>query len=189
MLLSTMSRSSHVSASKKSKKQVEVFGPRRFPKRTEKSEFGPGKKEYMICKTCSVAYYDKSWHQSLADYKHLKEKNIDKKLIKFVLCPACEMTKNKQYEGLIMIRNTSDKIKNDLINLIKNMGETAQRIDPMDRVSKIKETKQAIEVWTTENQLAKKIANKIKSTFPQQLTKKKIIFSGEGSDVVRIEIE
>lgn len=183
-----MSRSSHVPKGKKTKKQVEKFGPTRFPDRREKQEFGAGKKEYAICKTCQSAYYDKSWHESLADYKHLKEKNIDKKLIKFILCPACEMIKNKQYEGRIIISDVSEKIKGELINLVKNIGETARSIDPMDRVSKVKETKQNVEIWTTENQLAKKIANKLKATFPNQLGKKQISFSGEGSDVVEITI-
>lgn len=183
-----MSQSSHISKGKKTKKQVEKFSPTRFPERRGKQEFGAGKKEYMVCKDCQAAYYDKSWHHSLADYKHLKEKNIDKKKINFTLCPACEMIKNKQFEGLITVCNVPSLIKSELINLAKNMGETARRIDPMDRVSKIKEVKNVIEIWTTENQLAKKIANKIKSTFPQQLGAKKIHFSGEGSDVVRVTI-
>lgn len=183
-----MSQSSHIQKGKASKKQVSKFGPTRFPERRGKQEFGLAKKEYVLCKTCQAAYYDKSWHRGLEDYKHLTEKNIDKKKINFTLCPACEMIKNKQFEGLITVYNVPALIKSELINLVKNMGETARSIDPMDRVSKIKESKDIMEIWTTENQLAKKIANKIKSTFPQQLGAKKIHFSGEGSDVVRVTI-
>lgn len=183
-----MSQSSHISKGKKTKKQVEKFSPTRFPERRGKQEFGAGKKEYMVCKDCQAAYYDKSWHHNLADYRHLKEKNIDKKKINFVLCPACEMMKNKQFEGSVIIYNVPDKIKKELISLAKNMGKTAYELDPLDRVSSIKELKGFIEIWTTENQLVKKIANKIISTFPQQLGVKKIHFSGEGSDVVRVTI-
>jgi len=183
-----MSRSSHISKGKVSKKQVEKFSPVRFPERRGKQEFGLAKKEYVLCKTCQAAYYDKSWHHDLSGDKHITEKNIDKKLINFMLCPACEMIKNKQFEGSIMIYNVPALIKSDLINLVSNMGETARRIDPMDRVSKIKESKNVIEVWTTENQLAKKIANKIKSTFPKQLGKEKISFSKDESDVIRVTI-
>lgn len=184
-----MSRSNHFNPSKPTNKQVGKFGPVRFAKRTERQEFGPAKKDYLICKTCQAAYYDKSWHHDLSGDRHLKEKNIDKKQINFVLCPACQMIKNKQYEGLITINNTPKKIKDEMIHLIKNMGNTAYEMDPLNRVSKIKESKNIIEVWTTENQLAKKIANKLKSTFPQQLGAKKIHFSGEGSDIVRVTIE
>lgn len=183
-----MSRSSHIPKGKTTKKQVEKFGPTRFPESTGKQELSKGKKEYMICKKCNIAYYDKSWHQSLADYKHLKEKNIDKKLIKFVLCPACEMEKNKQYEGIIIVHNFPDRKKSELMSLIKNMDATARRIDPLDRVHKIKETKKIIEIWTTENQLAKKIGNKIKAAFRKDLGAEKRKFSGEESDVVRVEI-
>lgn len=183
-----MSQQSHIPKGKKTKKQVEKFGPVRFPERRGKQEFGAGRKEYIICKNCQAAYYDKCWHSSLADFKHLKEKNIDKKRIKFVLCPACQMDKNKQYEGIIFIYNVPDNITTQIINLVKNMDKTARRIDPMDRVLKIKTIKNLIEIWTSENQLAKKIANKIKATFPGQLGDKKIKFSGEGSDVVRVEI-
>lgn len=182
-----MSRSNHFSPSKPTKKQVEKFGPMRFPQRTGKQEFGAGKKEYIICKTCQIAYYDKRWHHNLSDDKHI-EKNIDKKKLNFVLCPACQMIKNKQYEGIIFVYDVPEKIKEEMINLVKNMGQTAFEIDPLDRVSKIKESKGCIEVWTTENQLAKKIARKIKSTFPNQLGDKKIKFSGEESDVTMVLI-
>lgn len=182
-----MSRSNHFSPSKPTKKQVGKFGPVRFAKRTEKQEFGAGKKEYIICKNCQIAYYDKRWHHNLSDDKHI-EKNIDKKKLNFVLCPACQIIKNKQYEGIIFVYDVPEKIKEEMIHLVKNMGQTAFEIDPLDRVSKIKESKNIIEVWTTENQLAKKIANKLKSTFPQQLGDKKIKFSGEGSDVIMVTI-
>lgn len=184
-----MSRSNHFSPSKPTKKQVEKFGPTRFPRRTERQEFGLAKKDYLICKTCQAAYYDKSWHHDLSGDRHLKEKNIDKKKINFVLCPACQMIKNKQYEGLITIYNTPEKIKEEMIHLIKNMGNTAYEMDPLNRVSKIKESKNIIEVWTTENQLAKKIARKVRSTFPKQLSKEKISFSSDESDVIRVTIE
>lgn len=184
-----MPQSKRLVGAVKSKGQASgKFSPARFQSRSEKQEFGSGKKEYQICKDCQSAYYDKSWHHDLSGDKHLADKNLDKKQLKFIVCPACMMIKNKQFEGSITIYNTPELIKGELINLVTRMGETARSIDPMDRVSKIKDSKNILEIWTTENQLARKISRKIKSTFPKQLGKEKIDLPSGSSDVIRIFI-
>lgn len=134
----------------------------KFPKkRTEKVELGSGMNEYIICPDCFCVYFHKSWHHALEEDKHLKEN----KKMKFALCPADKMIKNKQFEGQIILEGIPLELKSEIFNLIENMGERAFRKDPMDRVISIKDTKNAVEVSTTENQLAVRIAKKIKETF------------------------
>ena len=82
--------------------------------------------------------------------------------MKFSLCPACEMIKNRQFEGEIIIKNIPVKIKSDLINLAKTFSKRAFERDPMDRLIDIKETKDGLRITTTENQLAVKLAKKSK---------------------------
>ena len=143
--------------------------PSHFPKsKKEESEFGEGKKDILICKKCNAVYYYKSWHHRLDDYPYLSEK-IN---LKFVLCPACQMIKEKKYEGEVIVENVSQKVRKEIINTVKNMGEEAFRRDPQDRIISIKETNgnsKRISILTTENQLAVRIGKKITRTFKGKL--------------------
>ena len=131
--------------------------PSHFPKsRKEESEFGEGKKDILTCKKCNAVYWYKSWHHRLDDYPYLSEK----KNLKFVLCPACQMIKEKKYEGELIVENVSPKVRKEIINTVKNMGEEAFRRDPQDRIISIKEVNgnsKRIRILTTENQLAVRI--------------------------------
>ncbi|PIR02809.1 MAG: hypothetical protein CO144_01555 [Candidatus Nealsonbacteria bacterium CG_4_9_14_3_um_filter_35_11] len=158
--------------------------PSHFPKsKREEQELGKGKKDISICKKCGVVYWYKSWHHRLSDYPQLKlTKNI-----RFTLCPACRMINNKEYEGEIVIEDISPEIENDLINTISNVGKLAFERDSQDRIISIKTIAQKpikIQVLTTENQLAVKIAKKIKKAFA---AKPRIKYSKEES-VIRVNI-
>jgi hypothetical protein len=136
--------------------------PWHFPKsKKEEQEFGKAKKDIFVCKACNCFYWYKSWHHSLDDYPELKET----KDIKFTLCPACRMIKEKKYEGEILLENVSDK-KEEIENLISNFSEIAFDRDPMARIISIEEVaKGMLRVLTTENQIAKKLAKKIAKAY------------------------
>ena len=69
-------------------------------------EFGGGKKGIAVCEVCNAVYYKKSWHHSLLNLKSAKENAP----LNFVLCPACQMVKNHQFEGKITIVNVPEKL-------------------------------------------------------------------------------
>lgn len=169
---------------KNQKSMMDKFAPRRPQSKKEEAEFGPGLKEFIICRDCNAAYYDKSWHHGLEDYKHFKK---DKK-INFKTCFACQMIKNKQYEGMVTIENFPKDSMSDLINLIKNIGERAFKRDPLDRIIKLKQDKNKIIVTTTENQLVISIANQIKCAFKNYKPKQEVNWS-EREDVTRITLK
>lgn len=146
-------------------------------------EFGGGKKGLVFCPDCLAAYYKKSWHHSLLDLKSLKESAP----VNFVLCPACKMIKNHQFEGRIRITGVPDNLMTELLNLIRGFGERARAADPMDRVIEIKKNNDELVVTTTENQLANKLAKKIKDSFNK--VKTKTTFSKDPSDFVDIRVE
>ncbi len=157
--------------------KIELYAPR-----TEEREIPKGKLGLIFCKECEAVYYKKSWHHNLRNYKKLKE-NLP---VNFSLCPACQMIKNKQFEGEIIVKNVPEKIKKDLINLIKAFSQKAYERDPMDRLIAIKETKEGTRITTTENQLAVKLAKKIKDVFKK--VNMKISYSPQPSDVVYIKL-
>ena len=73
--------------------------------RKEREEFGGGKRGVVMCPNCKAAYYKKSWHHDIA---HL-EGNEDMP-VSFMLCPADQMIKNKQYEGKVVVKNTPKEL-------------------------------------------------------------------------------
>lgn len=156
-------------------------------RRSEKQEFRKGEKGVVFCGECGATYFMKSWRHSLEKYRSLPKDAP----VKFGLCPACEMVKNHQFEGKIVVKNVPEKEAKDLMGLIENFGERAYERDVLDRVIDVKRTKSGkgseIVVTTTENQLANKLADKIRSTFKKAQAKRS--FSSSPGDVEYVEIE
>jgi len=197
-----MSRRSEHSTIPKSERQIKgKFHPRRQKQKKEEQEFSPGKIDILVCEKCNSFYWYKSWHAYLKDYPKLKET----KRIKFVLCPACQMIKDKKYEGEIILENIPETFKKDIKILAENFGKRAMIEDPMDRIISIKEEKVKrvtskrkrgatsrkdfknllnIQILTTENQLAQRLAKKINETFGGELS----ISHSHLEDVIRARI-
>lgn len=158
----------------------------RLPRaKKEEAEFGPGKIAVLICKTCQAVYFYKNWHRRLEEFPREKSKDI-----KFTLCPACQMVKDKKFEGEIILENVPEKFKESVKRLAVNFGKRAWEADPMDRIISIKEEKikrapasekrgalsrkefegkTYLRILTTENQLAKRLAKKINEVYGRKL--------------------
>lgn len=148
----------------------------------KKKEFPLGEKGVIVCPVCHSVYYKKSWHHSKDKVSNAKVK-LSKKL-----CPACQMIKDKEFEGQLTIGGFPPDLKADLIQLIKNFCQRAFKRDPMDRLIGIKTESGGLTVTTTENQLAVKLAKKIKEVFNKYKVQIKISYSPEPSDVAYIKI-
>jgi NMD protein affecting ribosome stability and mRNA decay len=165
---------------------MKKFFPKNFPwhfpkSKKESQEFGKGKKDILICRKCNAVYWYKSWHHSLDDYPELKEE----KGIKFVFCPACRMIKEGKYEGELILENVPGEKKEEIENLINNFGELAYQNDPMDRIISIEEiAKGMIRVLSTENQMIKRLAKKLKRTYKGKIN----IVHSKKESVVRVRV-
>lgn len=148
----------------------------------EEQEYGPGKKDFVVCSDCDAVYYQKSWHHGFAEYRHIRES----KQVTFTICPACQMIKDGQYEGSVVFKNVPVEHKEEILRNIKNTGERAYKRDPMDRIISVKENNGDIEVLTTENQLARIIARQVAQAHKN--AKSDIIWSKEES-AARIEVK
>ncbi len=138
--------------------------PRRQRSKKDEQEFGLARKEFIICPDCNSVFFDKAWHHSLEeDAKHL----TDGKNIKFKICPACRMKKDRTFEGELVITLSKGKIgeKQEIMNVVKNSGEQARAHDPMDRILWVEDGGAEIRVLTSENQLPVRIGKKLKSAF------------------------
>ena len=87
----------------------------------------------------------------------------------------------------IYCRVSSHEKKEDLEGLIRNYTRRAKEIDPLDRLIEIKKDGDRWEVLLTENQLANKLAKKIKGAFKK--VKTHVSFGIEPSDVAEVKIE
>lgn len=153
-------------------------------RRREEHEIPKGKAGIVFCKDCGAVYYKKSWRHNLRDYKNLKNNSP----VNFVFCPACEMIKNNQFEGRIIIENIPEKNLEDLGRLIESFCHRAYLRDPLDRLIKVKKPKAGVlEITTTENQLAAKLAKKIKEVF-KKITEQ-ISYSASPGDTVYIRMK
>lgn len=150
----------------KSARQTRGKGRLKIPRqKKDEQEFGPGKIDILMCRECEAVYYYKSWHHRLENYKELSE---DKR-IKFVFCPACQMIKDKKYEGQVILKNTPQGKKEEILRLVDNVSKRAYQRDPLDRIIGIKSKSKDIEILTTENQLAVSIGKQIKKAFKGNL--------------------
>ena len=129
------------------------------PERTER-EFPKGVKGIVFCDTCGITYYKKAWHHNLRHFKSF-EKDVP---VVFRTCPACQMIKNKQFEGRVSVVNVPSKFQGEVERLIRGYGE----------------------VTTTENQLAQKLARKIAETF--KAARVAVSHSASPSDVAFITV-
>lgn len=149
-------------------------------------ESGKAEKKLVVCTRCHQTRISKKW-RSVAS---LLTKNLTahKEGVHFVMCPACTMITKKLYEGEIIVDGVSPARETELLHMVASFGARAQEIDPQDRIIAIEHTKKGqLRITTTENQLAQKIAKKIKSTFKK--TTMDIAYSKEPFEFTRIQMQ
>lgn len=161
--------------------------------RTGKNEFPFGEKGAVSCPDCRSVYRKKSWHHNKENQKSqisssVKFKELGKNQ-KFVLCPACQMIKNKEFEGKLTISDFPLALEADLNKLIKNFCQRAFERDALHRLIDIKSDSGSLMATTTENQLAVKLAKKIKEVFGKNKIQIKISYSADPGDTVYIKIK
>src|SRR3989344_7511898 len=128
------------------------------PSRTEFEEFGYAKAGRAVCPECSSFYFEKSWHHPSRDKSKIYG-------APFFMCPACQMIKERVFEGEVIIENIPEKSFDDLEKLIRSYSARAFAEDCQHRLIDLLSYRDSIIATTTENQLATKLAKKIKETF------------------------
>ena len=157
----------------------------KLPKSHRADEEFSAKKGVVLCKDCGAAYYKKSWKHGIENIKTSSEKSDP--AVSFKICPACQMIKNKQYEGRITVKNLPERYADELEGLAEGFCRRAYERDPMHRLIKMEKSASGLVITTTENELANKLAHKIKSSFKNVKSRTK--FAGDPSDVAEITIE
>lgn len=170
---------------------MQKYSNAKFPGSRKSAEEFPAQKGVVLCKTCGAAYHKKSWRHGIEDFNKGETESISSGKkdvpVKFELCPACKMIKEHQYEGRITIKNLPAESEKSLKELAQGFGKRAYEQDPMHRLIEIKNDGGNWVITTTENEMANRLAHKIKTSFSHVKSRTK--FAGDPSDVAEITIE
>ena len=131
--------------------------------RRDQEEFGGGKKGVLVCSECDSYYFKKGWHNDARVF--LSKKKNRGLLAKKAVCPADLMIKHGLWEGKVIVQNPPKAKLTELKNLIRNFGKAYQAENMQDRLIKVEDVKDLLVVTMTENQMAQKLAKKIRDAF------------------------
>jgi hypothetical protein len=152
--------------------------------RAEKNEeWGRESEGISICLECKNIRFKKQWHHpGIFPFNFSKVFKTREKI-----CPACKMIRDHAFEGEVFIENLPPHRRQEVFNLISAFGERALRKDPQDRIITAEPRgDRAYYVTVTENQLAVKLAKKIKDAFKNVIIK--ISYAREPAEVSRVYV-
>lgn len=114
----------------------------------------------LLCRYCRAIYENNSWQA----FEKLNPQYVDE--LKMSVCPACHEEIEHISDGVLHLNGSGVAIhKEEIKNLINNIGKTAEQEDILDRVERIDDSvKEQIIVYTTKNQLAVKIGKQVASS-------------------------
>lgn len=115
-----------------------------------------------------------------------ERRKLLRKEITHIICPACKMKAENLFEGEIRILKITKEHDKEIANMIDVFKEKAVSIDPQHRILEIKRNKDEVVITFTENQMAVRLAKKIKSAFKKATVK--ISHSAEPYEVSRVEL-
>ena len=144
-------------------------GTDRYSKSTNKKAIDTENDPYLsklgaegvgMCKECSAVYELKRWR--LATEEDLSKEGS----FESVTCPACRKIKDNYVGGYVTLKGQFLKEhKEEFLNLIKNKEERAIRINPLERIIKIKDMGDLVEITTTTEKFAQMLGRVIHKAF------------------------
>jgi NMD protein affecting ribosome stability and mRNA decay len=126
------------------------------------------KKTLRQCSRCGAVYLDNHWH-TIPDFAKIYARSLPKKEITKELCAECNWIKGGKdktgWEGELILENLVPEEKNEILNLVRNVGKRAFLRDPEDQIIKIEDMGSKVRITTTENQLAASIGKQVSWAF------------------------
>jgi NMD protein affecting ribosome stability and mRNA decay len=127
----------------------------------------PAPKEPTVCDRCGAVYSRKTWRQS-----HRVTGDFLTK-VNWGICPACEQVKGDEYYGRVILREIAGGPAEKLAAIRSRIENTASRAgytQPEHRLVSISPLDGDIEVLTTSQKLAHRIAHEIVKAFGGRAT-------------------
>jgi hypothetical protein len=121
---------------------------------------GRAPEDPSVFDTCGSVYTAKTWRRD----RPLPAKVID--VAAWTICPACKQAKSGKYFGRVLIRGFDALANLDAIRArIANVGRRAEFTQPERRIVSSKWDGEMLEVLTTSQKLAHRIARELQKAF------------------------
>lgn len=150
---------------------------------TKREEYGVAQRGFLVCRRCHNIKFKKSWHAP--EGVLLRQTKHSRGGVDLTICPACRMIEDGVFEGELRVENVPSKYERELVNLITGFGLRARRRNAQARIIDIRKMGNGMFITTTENQLAVRLAKKIKDVFNK--VEIKTSYSKEPDEVVRVK--
>jgi hypothetical protein len=116
-------------------------------------------REGAICERCGAMFSRRTWRRDHAVSDSLLARAA------WVVCPACEQTGREEYFGRVLIRGGAAADEDAIRRRIQNVAARAGFTQPERRVVSVERRGKVLEVLTTSQKLAHRIAHELKKAF------------------------
>jgi hypothetical protein len=118
----------------------------------------PRLREPTICKSCGASFVRRSWRKRPLTASLFDEASWGS-------CPACEQTGHGEYYGRVLVTPTDVLDRDALDRRIRNVARRAGHTQPERRIVSIDWSDGRLEVLTTSQKLAHRIARELAKAF------------------------
>jgi len=125
--------------------------------------------EPSICQRCRAIWKKGKWSLDEA----LRTEVLKWEQPKSVLCPACRRIMDDYPAGIITLKGAYLQVhKEEILQTIRNEEQNSKQKNPLERIMKIEESKDAITITTTDSKLARRIGKVVNKANGGELTVK-----------------
>jgi NMD protein affecting ribosome stability and mRNA decay len=116
--------------------------------------------EPTVCERCGAVFAGRTWRR---DHR-LRESTLAAAV--WIVCPACNQIDSKEYCGRVLARGAGVAAKEAAIHKrVNNVASRAEHTQPEHRLVSIERDGATIEILTTSQKLAHRIAHELKKAF------------------------
>jgi len=115
--------------------------------------------EGAICERCGALFSRRTWRRDHAVTDAMLARAT------WVVCPACQQTGREEYFGRVLIPGAAVADDDDIRRRIQNVAARAAFTQPERQVVSVERHGEVLEVLTTSQKLAHRIAHELKKAF------------------------
>ncbi len=115
-----------------------------------------------ICPKCRAIYRNKRWVIDEKEYAALTRKGAPGG-IAWGRCPACRKIEDGFVAGVVTLRGGYLRDhRDDIVNLIRNEEKRAMGFNPLERIIRMEDKGETLEIATTDEKLAQRIGRELR---------------------------
>jgi len=115
-----------------------------------------------ICPKCRAIYRNKRWFLDEKEFAVLTRKGAGTG-VAWAKCPACRKIADGFPAGLVTLSGGYLRDhREDILNLVRNEEKRAMGFNPLERIIRVEEKGEALEIATTDEKLAQRIGREVR---------------------------